>query len=47
MTHEVEFSLDDEAWNEWVDILNRPITDKPRLAELFMQVSIFNEDQGR
>lgn len=37
------FVLDDSRWNEFVDVLERPVAHKPRLAELFAEASIFDE----
>lgn len=35
------FELDDAAWTEFLAILDRPVTYKPRLAKLFTEESIF------
>jgi uncharacterized protein (DUF1778 family) len=35
--------LDDAAWAEFVSVLDRPVSHKPRLAKLFAEPSIFDE----
>jgi uncharacterized protein (DUF1778 family) len=35
------FMLDESAWNEFLDALDRPATHKPRLAKLFAEDSTF------
>jgi uncharacterized protein (DUF1778 family) len=35
------FMLDDAAWHEFLDALDRPATYKPRLAKLFAEDSVF------
>lgn len=35
------FSLDDASWVEFLAVLDRPVTDKRRLTELFAEESIF------
>lgn len=37
------FALDDAAWAEFVSVLDRPVSHKPRLAKLFAEPSIFDE----
>lgn len=37
------FVLDDAAWTEFLAVLDRPVSLKPRLAELFAEPSIFDE----
>jgi uncharacterized protein (DUF1778 family) len=37
------FTLDDAAWAEFVSVLDRPVSHKPRLAKLFAEPSIFDE----
>jgi uncharacterized protein (DUF1778 family) len=37
------FTLDDAAWAEFVSVLDRPVSHKPRLAKLFVEPSIFDE----
>lgn len=36
------FSLDDPAWQEFLAILERPVSAKPRLAALFAEPTIFD-----
>lgn len=37
------FALDDAAWSEFVLLLNRPVSHKPRLGALLAEASIFDE----
>jgi uncharacterized protein (DUF1778 family) len=37
------FTLDDAAWAEFVSVLDRPVSHKPRVAKLFAEPSIFDE----
>jgi uncharacterized protein (DUF1778 family) len=37
------FVLDDASWNEFQAVLDRPVSQKPRLAALFAEPSIFDE----
>lgn len=37
------FALDDAAWSEFLSVLDRPVSHKPRLTELFAEPSIFDE----
>jgi uncharacterized protein (DUF1778 family) len=37
------FALDDAAWSEFLAVLDRPVTHKPQLEELFTEPSIFDE----
>ena len=38
------FVLDDAAWTEFVAVLDRPVSAKPRLEKLFSEPSIFDAD---
>ena len=38
------FVLDDAAWTQFVALLDRPVTHKPRLEKLFAQPSIFDAE---
>ena len=35
------FALDDAAWTEFLAVLDRPVSHKPRLKKLFAEQSIF------
>lgn len=37
------FAVDDAAWSEFLAILDRPVSDKPRLKKLFAEPSVFDE----
>ena len=37
------FMLDASAWSEFVSVLDRPVSHKPRLEKLFAESSIFDE----
>lgn len=37
------FMLDASAWSEFVSVLDRPVSRKPRLETLFAEPSIFDE----
>lgn len=37
------FMLDAPAWSEFVSVLDRPVSHKPRLEKLFAEPSIFDE----
>ena len=37
------FMLDASAWSEFVSVLDRPVSHKPRLEKLFAEPSIFDE----
>ncbi len=37
------FALDDAAWADFLAVLDRPVSPKPRLAQLFSEPSIFDE----
>jgi uncharacterized protein (DUF1778 family) len=37
------FMLDDASWDEFQEVLDRPVAQKPRLAALFAEPSIFDE----
>jgi uncharacterized protein (DUF1778 family) len=37
------FMLDGPAWSEFVAVLDRPVSHKPRLEKLFAESSIFDE----
>jgi uncharacterized protein (DUF1778 family) len=36
------FTLDDTAWKKFQAVLERPVTAKPRLAELFAEPTVFD-----
>lgn len=38
------FVLDDVAWQEFVAVLDRPVSPKPRLERLFSEPSIFDTE---
>lgn len=38
------FVLNDAQWNDFLAELDRPVSDKPRLRELFAEQSIFDPD---
>lgn len=38
------FVLDDAAWSEFLAVLDRPVSHKPRLEKLFAEQSIFTAD---
>lgn len=38
------FVLDDAAWTQFVALLDRPVTHKPRLEKLFAQPSVFDAE---
>ena len=35
------FALDEESWNEFARLLERPVRDNPGLAKLFAEPSVF------
>jgi uncharacterized protein (DUF1778 family) len=37
------FGVDDAAWAEFLEILDRPVSHKPRLNELFAEAFVFDE----
>jgi uncharacterized protein (DUF1778 family) len=37
------FAVDDPAWAEFLAILDRPVSHKPRLEKLFGEPSVFDE----
>ena len=37
------FALDDAAWTEFRAVMDRPVTQKPRLEKLFAEPSIFDD----
>jgi uncharacterized protein (DUF1778 family) len=37
------FPVDDAAWTEFLAILDRPVSHKPRLKKLFAEASVFDE----
>ncbi|MGQ9352247.1 type II toxin-antitoxin system TacA family antitoxin [Mycolicibacterium gilvum] len=37
------FMLGEQAWSEFLSVLDRPVSPKPRLATLFAEPSIFDE----
>ena len=37
------FAVDDAAWSEFLGILDRPVSPKPRLEKLFTEASVFDE----
>ena len=37
------FDLNDAAWSEFSTALDRPVSHKPRLRELFSEASVFDE----
>ena len=37
------FAIDDTAWGEFLEMLDRPVSHKPRLATLFAEPSVFDE----
>ena len=37
------FAIDDAAWGEFLAVLDRPVSHKPRLAKLFAEPSVFTE----
>ncbi|MGI8948177.1 MAG: DUF1778 domain-containing protein [Ornithinimicrobium sp.] len=37
------FAIDDAAWSEFLAVLNRPVSHKPRLEKLFTEPSVFTE----
>lgn len=38
------FVIDDAAWKEFLAALDRPVVHKPRLAKLFAEASIFDDE---
>lgn len=38
------FAVDDAAWEEFLVVLERPVTPKPRLERLFVEPSIFDDE---
>jgi uncharacterized protein (DUF1778 family) len=38
------FVIDDTAWKEFLSALDRPAASKPRLAKLFAEASIFDDE---
>lgn len=39
------FALDDAAWTEFVAVLDRPVSPRPRLAKLFEEQSVFDDGE--
>jgi uncharacterized protein (DUF1778 family) len=37
------FAIDDAAWAEFLAVLDRPVSSKPRLAKLFAEASVFDD----
>ena len=37
------FAIDDAAWGEFLAVLDRPVSHKPRLEELFAEPSVFTK----
>jgi uncharacterized protein (DUF1778 family) len=37
------FHLDDAAWTEFLKVLDRSVSHKPRLQQLFTEASVFDE----
>lgn len=37
------FEVDDAAWSEFLAVLDRPVSHKPRLTKLFTEPSVFDE----
>lgn len=37
------FAIDDAAWDEFLAVLDRPVSHKPRLEKLLAEPSIFSE----
>jgi uncharacterized protein (DUF1778 family) len=37
------FAIDDAAWGEFLAVLDRPVSHKPRLEELFAEPSVFTQ----
>ena len=37
------FAIDDAAWGEFLAVLDRPVSHKPRLEMLFAEPSVFTE----
>lgn len=37
------FAIDDAAWTEFLAVLDRPVTNKPRLEKLFAEPSVFDD----
>jgi uncharacterized protein (DUF1778 family) len=40
------FALDDAAWTEFLAVLDRPVSHKPRLEKLFAEPSIFDDAEA-
>lgn len=38
------FALDDIAWTEFLAVLYRPVSHKPRLAKLLAEASVFDDE---
>ncbi len=38
------FELDDAAWAEFLELLDRPVSGKPRLQALFAEQSVFDAE---
>lgn len=38
------FAIDDIAWTEFLAVLDRPVSHKPRLEKLFAEAPIFDEE---
>lgn len=38
------FTVDDTAWNELLAVLDRPVSHKPRLAQLLAEPSMFDDE---
>jgi uncharacterized protein (DUF1778 family) len=38
------FAIDDAAWDEFVAVLDRPVSHKPRLERLLAEPSVFTEE---
>lgn len=36
------FAVDDEAWEKFMEVLERPVSAKPRLAALFAEPTVFD-----
>lgn len=37
------FAIDDATWGEFIAVLDRPVSHKPRLKKLFAEPSVFTE----
>lgn len=38
------FAIDAAAWAEFLAVLDRPVSHKPRLAKLFAEASVFDDE---